>query len=171
MNLDRIWQRIVADSLRSCSYIHGFTHWARVERNGLYIAAGTDADRTIISLFALLHDIMRVNDGWDPGHGLRAAEYAKSIRGELTALSGDDFNRLIHACAHHTDRTHHEDSTIAACWDADRLELGRVNITPKAEFFNTETAVRIAESGSFDVLEKFEVRDVRKIPLNADLNT
>ena len=159
MSLDQIWQRIAVGSSRSHSPIHGFTHWARVERNGLYIADRTDADRTIISLFALLHDIRRRNDGWDPGHGRRGAEYVKSIREELTPLSDDDFDRLIHACAHHTDRTHHEDSTIAACWDADRLELGRVHITPKAKFLNTEPAIRIAQSGSFDELEKIEVRD------------
>jgi len=62
-------------------------HWLRVERNGLYLAERNGANKTIVSLFAMFHDCMRVNDGNDEGHGLRGAEFAKSLRKDLTRLS------------------------------------------------------------------------------------
>ncbi|MGB5446898.1 MAG: hypothetical protein WBM99_15485, partial [Psychromonas sp.] len=32
------------------------------------------------------------------------------------------------------------DPTIGTCWDADRLDLGRYGIYPKAQFLSTEAA-------------------------------
>jgi len=37
------------------------------------------------------------------------------------------------------------DSTVLTCWDADRLDLGRVGITPKAIYLCTDAA-QTAES-------------------------
>jgi uncharacterized protein len=39
------------------------------------------------------------------------------------------------------ERTH-PDVTIRTCWDADRLDLGRVGITPHPEYLRTEVARR-----------------------------
>lgn len=164
MTLDQIWQHVISRSPRSRSPIHGIGHWVRVERNGLYLAEKTGADPTVISLFALLHDCRRENDGWDPGHGRRGAEYAESIRGELSILSDEDFERLRHACAHHTDRTHDDDVTIAVCWDADRLELGRVGIAPNEKYFNTAPAREIVRDGSYHLLEKTDLRVLNPSP-------
>jgi uncharacterized protein len=160
LTLDAIWRRVVSRSPRSRSSIHGITHWVRVERNGLYIAERTGADPTVISLFALFHDCRRENDGWDPGHGRRGAEYAESVRGELSILPDEDFGKLRHACVHHTDRTRHDDPTVAACWDADRLELGRVGIEPREKYFNTAPAREIVRDGGFEVLEKCGLRQI-----------
>jgi uncharacterized protein len=37
---------------------------------------------------------------------------------------------LYRACEGHTHERTHPDVTIQTCWDADRLDLGRVGITP-----------------------------------------
>ena len=41
-------------------------------------------------------------------------------------LNDDDFDLLFVACAGHTDHPTDDDPTVQACWDADRLDLGRV---------------------------------------------
>ncbi|HHQ48539.1 MAG TPA: hypothetical protein ENK19_06605, partial [Acidobacteria bacterium] len=53
--------------------IHGVKHWARVERNGLWLARRTGAVPWLVTLFALFHDSQRLNDAHDPDHGPRAA--------------------------------------------------------------------------------------------------
>lgn len=57
------------------------------------------------------------------------------------------FEVLFTACRDHTDVDRTDDLTIACCWDADRLDLPRVNITPQPEFFSTSTGRRMAEEG------------------------
>jgi uncharacterized protein len=109
---------------------HGVVHWARVMENGLRIAELNGADREIVALFAMFHDSRRVNEHRDSGHGLRGAELASSLRGTLLDLSNDRFDKLFEACRLHTDGLISDDSTLQACWDADRLDLGRVGITP-----------------------------------------
>jgi uncharacterized protein len=120
--------------------IHGISHWARVMENGLRIAEHTGANRTIVRLFALLHDSRRINESIDPGHGNRGAEFAKSIWGEHFQLPKDEFDLLHYACVHHTDGMTDGDVTVQTCWDADRLDLGRCQIWPKAQFLCTEAA-------------------------------
>ena len=66
--------------------IHGEAHWARVHENGLRLAEQTGADREILELFAYLHDSKRQNDGWDREHGLRAAQYIRTLQGSRLAL-------------------------------------------------------------------------------------
>ena len=43
-------------------------------------------------------------------------------------LSGDLI--LHYACVHHTDGLTEGDVSVQACWDADRLDWGRVGIRP-----------------------------------------
>jgi len=40
----------------------------------------------------------------------------------------------------HTDGHTTGEATLLACWDADRLDLGRVGITPRAELLCTDAA-------------------------------
>ena len=110
--------------------IHGAAHWARVRDNGLRLAEQTGADPDIVELFAYLHDSKRLNDGHDPQHGLRAARYATSLQGSLLALSDSDLELLRFACEFHTDGLTEADITVQTCWDADRLDLGRIGIRP-----------------------------------------
>jgi hypothetical protein len=51
---------------------------------------------------------------------------------------------LFRACCNHTDGTLSADSTIATCWDADRLDLGRVGIVPDPAFMSTMTGRELA---------------------------
>ena len=46
------------------------------------------------------------------------------------------------ACAGHTHDRTHPDITIQTCWDADRLDLGRVGITPQPNYLCTDAAKR-----------------------------
>jgi uncharacterized protein len=109
---------------------HGVVHWARVLENGLRIAETTGADLEVVTLFALFHDSRRVNEDRDDGHGLRGGELARSLRGKLVHLDDDRFDLLFEACRLHTDGHTVGDPALLACWDADRLDLGRVGITP-----------------------------------------
>lgn len=145
-----LWAQVTANALRHPYTLHGPDHWERVERNGRVLANRTGADVVVVRLFALFHDSRRENDGYDPGHGRRGARYAEEFRQTtLACLSETQFEQLRFACTWHTDHLHHEDPTIGTCWDADRLDLGRVGIIPEAQFMSTEFAREVADFGSF----------------------
>jgi len=110
--------------------IHGEAHWQRVYENGQCLAEQTRADARIVELFAYLHDSRRLGDGWDRDHGRRAAELVRSLNDELLALSEDDLDTLAYACTYHTDGLVEASVTVQACWDADRLDLGRIGVRP-----------------------------------------
>lgn len=119
---------------------HGVGHWARVLENGLRLVETTGADARVMTLFALFHDCRRVNEYRDDGHGIRGGLYARSFRGTLIQLSDPDFELLFQACRLHTDGHTQGDVTVQACWDADRLDLGRIGITPKPERLCSDAA-------------------------------
>ncbi len=119
---------------------HGIVHWARVLENGLRIAEANGADPEVVTLFALFHDSRRVTEYDDYGHGLRGAEFALSLRGKLVHLDDERFELMYEACRLHTDGLTTGDRTLLACWDADRLDLGRVGITPDPDRLGTEAA-------------------------------
>jgi uncharacterized protein len=110
--------------------IHGYPHWVRVRENGLCLAELTGANTVVVELFAFLHDICRRNDDADSGHGQRAAEYAAELPYVRSVLSRAEFSLLTHACADHTSGCTQADLTVQVCWDADRLDLGRIGIRP-----------------------------------------
>lgn len=119
---------------------HGVVHWARVLENGLQVADETGADREVVTLFALFHDSRRVNEYRDDGHGLRGGELARSLRGKLVHLDDERFELLFEACRLHSDGLGDGDPTLMACWDADRLDIGRVGITPRQHRLCTDAA-------------------------------
>lgn len=121
---------------------HGPRHWISVSRTGLKLAKATaGADPEVVHMFALFHDSRRENEDWDPDHGLRGAELAGSMRdSHLLHLNDAQFELLRYACTHHTDGETTTDPTIGCCWDADRLDLGRVGIEPEAEYLSTVAA-------------------------------
>ena len=148
IQFEDLWRYVVAQIHVSERSVHGPDHWRRVERNGLVLSERTGADVTVVRLFALFHDSCRVNDCWDDGHGARGAEFARSLRGSFFDLPDDQFELLHHACTWHTDEVHHSDPTIGTCWDADRLDLGRVGAIPDAHFMSTSFGREIADFGS-----------------------
>lgn len=119
---------------------HGVIHWARVFENGMRLAPITGADVEVVGLFAVLHDSRRVSESSDPEHGPRAARFAAKLRGTLIHLPDAAFARLHRACAGHTHERTHPDITIQTCWDADRLDLGRVGIMPHESRLCTDEA-------------------------------
>ena len=120
--------------------IHGVGHWARVLLNALTLAESTGVDPDVVALFALFHDSCRVNDNIDSRHGRRGAELALSLRGTFVHLDNARFGLLWDACCYHTDGLTDGDTTVQVCWDADRLDLGRVGITPQPDRLCTEAA-------------------------------
>ena len=66
--------------------LHGANHWARVLHHGKYIAQRRDADLLVVELFAFLHDSCRWNDGRDPQHGERGAEFVYGINGDFFSV-------------------------------------------------------------------------------------
>jgi len=120
--------------------IHGVTHWSRVRLNGLDLARETGADPVVVELFAFFHDACRQNDGTDPSHGSRAAEFVTALQGKEIWLKEDQLSLLRDACSGHTYGKSHPDITVATCWDADRLDLWRLEIEPDPSRLLTEAA-------------------------------
>lgn len=120
--------------------IHGAAHWARVRWNGLALAERTGANRTVVELFALVHDVCRANDGHDPEHGARAAAFIHELRGSVIWISEAEAELVAYACIHHSAGYTEADVTVQTCWDADRLDLGRVGIRPKPKYLCTPAA-------------------------------
>jgi uncharacterized protein len=131
---------ILAQYTLPWSGIHGVPHWARVFENARRLAPRTGARLEVVELFSILHDARRLNEGGDPGHGRRAAEFSATLRGALIRLDPPDFDLLSTACAGHTDGLIDGNVTIQTCWDADRLDLGRVGIQPDRAHLGTPAA-------------------------------
>jgi len=110
--------------------IHGPAHWQRVRENGLRLAAVTGANVQVVEFFAYLHDACRQSDGHDRDHGPRAAALVRILQGTLLQLHKHELELLSYACAYHTRGLTEADVTVQTCWDADRLDLGRVGIRP-----------------------------------------
>ena len=122
--------------------IHGVSHWIRVAENGLRLAEETGADPRVVTLFAFLHDLCRRNDGKDPEHGARAAIWIAEHQWALGQLTSTALDQLRYACEFHTHRRLSPDLTIQTCWDADRLDYGRVGVRPNPRFLGTAAAQR-----------------------------
>ena len=135
-----ILQAIIEGYTLPLSGYHGLHHWARVWENGLRVASENGADEEVVRLFALFHDARRVNEHIDPDHGLRGGDLAHALRGSLVHLDDSRFDLLYEACRLHTDGHTTGDATMLACWDADRLDLGRVGIRPRADRLCTDAA-------------------------------
>lgn len=142
MDLKPLIHSILAQYALPLNGCHGIAHWARVLENGRRLAEETGANIAVVSLFAVLHDSQRRTEGGDPQHGPRAADYASKLRGELFELPDPEFAWLHRACAGHTHERTHPDVTIQTCWDADRLDLGRVGVMPDPSRLCTEVAKR-----------------------------
>jgi uncharacterized protein len=123
--------------------IHGANHWARVLNHGKNIGQIRKADLLIIELFGFLHDSCRFNDGRDPEHGARAAEFAHGIHGDYFQLNAKQLDKLCFAMQNHSEGETSTDATIQTCWDSDRLDLGRVGIFPSPQYLSHEASLFI----------------------------
>lgn len=122
---------------------HGWSHWLRVLDNGRRLTPITGANLKVVELFAVFHDSQRENEGFDAGHGQRGADFAAKMRGRWFDLSDQEMDMLYEACALHTNGLTQGNITLQTCWDADRLDLGRVGIAPRIDLLCTQAAKEI----------------------------
>jgi uncharacterized protein len=121
--------------------IHGVAHWGRVRANGFRLAQMTGAKAQVVESFALIHDSCRIDDGHDPDHGLRAAQFAEDlVRRGVLRLDRTELELLVTACRWHSHGAVLDDVTISTCWDADRLDLGRTGVRPDPDRLCTDAA-------------------------------
>lgn len=120
---------------------HGDHHWRLVAWTGaeLYEESGV-GDPFVILLFGLFHDSQRENEFDDPDHGRRGGELAKDLLSNRVGAALID--RLVEACALHTEAGPTDDPTLGTCWDADRLNLWRVGKRPEPRYLSTSAAKR-----------------------------
>jgi len=140
---------ILKDSTAFQDGCHGLRHWHKVADYARIIARQENLDEWFMLLFAYFHDCQRLSDGRDLKHGPRAADYLMTWTPEALEISERDRERLAFACRYHTREIPTEDRLIRACWDCDRLDLGRVGIPVDAAFLSTETAKMIVANKAF----------------------
>jgi len=156
-----IWEHVAREFRCDRDSIHGPSHWRRVERNGMLVSTRSGAVQEVVRLFAVFHDSRREHDGWDDAHGAQGAAYAAKLRGVLFDISDEHFELLHEACTWHTHGRLSAEPTIGTCWDADRLDLGRVGIQPEADYMSTEFGREIA---AYDTVPNYLERSGLKLP-------
>lgn len=114
---------------------HGIKHWESVFKHSQILANHYEISSKVFELFALLHDSKREDEYQDINHGLRASVFVKELLvNDLIKLNKQDAERLIFACANHTvkNKTNPlcDDLIVQICFDSDKLDLGRVWMTP-----------------------------------------
>ena len=131
---------------------HGVSHWNRVYENGQKLLT-PEVNPLVVGLFAYLHDSCREDDGSDFFHGQRAAEWIETLRDNyLKTLTDEEFLLLQEACRLHTVKLKTGNPTIDACFDADRLDLWRVGVTPDPNRLATEKGKEIARNTDYEPL-------------------
>jgi hypothetical protein len=73
------------------------------------------------------------------------ARRASGVIGHILDLDAGQMEKLVLACRTHTDGTTSSDPTVGACFDADRLDLGRVGIEPDPDLMSTEAGRKRAQ--------------------------
>ena len=142
------------------SEVHGIEHWHQVEYNGMLLAKKTGADMDVVRLFAIFHDARRFDDTYDREHGARGAEFAKLCREEKRFEIDDErFELLYKACALHTIQPRTGIVTVDTCFDADRLDLGRVGFPLNPEKMATEWGAKIAQKSLSSGYSVFHMRE------------
>lgn len=121
------------------SGIHSWKHWARVFTNGEKLSNQQGVNSKVVQLFSVFHDSQRRNENIDEFHGSRGAQLVLHLR-EYLPLDDDEFELLTIACSEHTKSRTHDDITVRACFDADRLDLWRIGVKPNPEFLCTPVA-------------------------------
>ena len=145
IHIKRLREYAIKHSILGEYSVHGVSHWDRVARNAEVLIT-SDVDELVVKAFAYIHDVERVNESDDLQHGPRAALLVEEIRSSvLSFLNDQEIEQLKEACRLHTLRHRTEDPTVNACFDADRLDLGRVGITPNPDKMATAAGRIVAE--------------------------
>lgn len=120
--------------------IHGIGHWTRVWRIGMLLAPLTGANQRVVGFFAFVHDACRRDDKKDRHHGTRSARLAAKINTEYLHLDEHELELLDRACRYHERGMITREPTIGTCWDADRLDLRRIECRPDRNYLSTDSA-------------------------------
>jgi hypothetical protein len=116
--------------------IHGIGHAARVLVWANLIGqqlrtSGVDLSLEAVRWAAVLHDVARLSDGWDKGHGARSADWVAENRKSLPFTLPDDlFERALLCCRWHeiTDQDIPVlTPELISMKDADGLDRVRIN--------------------------------------------
>jgi uncharacterized protein len=142
---------------------HGIYHWARVYENGMKLSAQEGVNKKVIQLFSIFHDSQRWNEHEDPAHGARGAQLFLHLREHLP-LTDEEFELLTVACSQHTAARTHENITVQACFDSDRLDLWRIGVKPSPEFLCTPVA-KLPETIEWAMRKNMD--SVKMLPKNA----
>ena len=144
----------------ACGIHHGPDHWNRVATHAISVARANGTNPLIPYLFAWVHDSHRENEHYDPQHGPRAAQFIKDTRHSLFGfLQDNQVNLLKVACELHSEGEVEAELPVQICWDADRLDLGRVGCIPIPEYLCTpyarqehviEQALALSKYSEFD---------------------
>lgn len=128
---------------------HGPPHWQRVWQNCQRIASEmkSGADLEVCAWFSFLHDCKRENDGHDPEHGPRVADWLGQEWRSLIGfgLEQKQVNILTAAIRYHSDGLIKGPLEARVCWDADRLDLPRVGVLPDPKRMSTTVGKKMAE--------------------------
>jgi uncharacterized protein len=146
--LSHLWKIAIEkhESIVKYSFFHGPEHWYRVFDNGMRICERTGADRTVVSLFAIFHDCCRVSDFVDGKHGIMAAKFVTHlINKNVIKISKTQKIELLCALRLHDDGSMSSDETIGACFDADRLDIGRTGQSIDINKLSTEYGKELAK--------------------------
>ena len=143
-NIEKVRAYAIKHTRMGADSIHGIDHWDRVARNGESLNV-PGADMEVVLCFAYLHDVERDSDGYDEEHGPKAAVLIDQIRDSvLSFLNDKQIGMLKDACTFHTTCHRTGNPTIDACFDSDRLDLGRVGIIPDPARMATKEGVELA---------------------------
>ena len=143
--IERLRKYAIRHSKMGDYSVHWIFHWDRVAKNADALLT-SDVDELVVKAFAYIHDVERVNESDDWQHGHRAALLVDEIRSSVLGFLNDqEIEQLKEACRLHTLRHRTENPTINACFDADRLDLGRVGIIPNPDKMATIAGRLLAE--------------------------
>jgi len=134
--------------------VHGISHWQRVYKNTKILSNYYKINSPVFELFSMFHDSKRENEYSDIYHGFRASEFVEElIKEKKIILDEDDKNRLLYAISNHTISDEKNplfnDLIVQICFDADRLDLGRVGVEPEEKYMMTDFAKKLVREKKF----------------------
>jgi uncharacterized protein len=121
--------------------MHGIGHWSRVWRNAREMCEVMDLPMNVPCLFSFFHDSQRFDKRSDIEHGHRAVQWLDRLYANRKLnIKASEFHLLCVAIEGHSHGKTVADPIVQVCWDADRLDLGRVGMRPDPRYLCTEHA-------------------------------
>lgn len=125
----KVLRRIMDEFSLKNSDVHGVNHWSRVYYYGHLLSKNHSIDLEIIAYFSIFHDSKRICEHEDPEHGYNGAEFFKKLE-SIIHLKPENKEIIYEACSKHNYQEQTNIKEIGVCFDADRLDLWRVDIQP-----------------------------------------